>query len=190
MDAAKKLDKARIDRSLVDVHRNPRSSGTVWGYVSAVGKKWALIANARDGGYPDGFTAIRLEDVIAVRGRAGFEDAFAKTRTDWPESPLHLDLDSTRGLLESAPTRGRLIAIERERKLEDAMWVGVPVLIDKRWTWMHEVDADAAWREEPLAYRTTSITRVTWGDSYLCALEAVLPARPDVGVVATKMLRD
>jgi len=111
MDAAKKLDKARIDRSLVDVHRNPRSSETVWGYVGAVGKKWSLIANARDSGYPDGFTAIRLKDVIAVRGRAGFEDAFAKTRTDWPESPLHLDLEA---VLPARPDVG-VVATKRLR---------------------------------------------------------------------------
>lgn len=189
MKPAKKLEKARRNRTFVEIERSPRHADIVWGYVVATGKKWALIAAARDGGYPDGLVAIRIKDVLDVARERSFQRRFAATRHDWPDAPDALDLDSTGGLLRSAGSLFPLVGIERERHLCDAKWIGVPVHVDEDWTWLHEIDPRARWHKRSLAYRTRSITCVTLDDAYQHALAELMPERPPQWVKRTKKSR-
>lgn len=132
-----------------------------------------LLAAIMEGGYFNGYAAIRLSDVKSLRLDGSFQAGFAKTQPEWPPSPPStgeaLDLDSTRGMLRSLLHENRLVGIERDLSV-DAIWIGVPNQLSKRWLYLWEVDSKGVWHEEPLGYKIRTITTVIFNDHYQSAL--------------------
>jgi hypothetical protein len=89
------------------------------GFVIAVGRKWALLAETTDGGHPDGHIAVRLSDVAKVRWEETFQVRAEQLATTWPpEAPVPLDtldLDSTRGVLRTLVGPAQLVSVETDR---------------------------------------------------------------------------
>lgn len=162
----------------VNLTRSGKFADDVCGRVIAVGSKWTLLATIRPGGYPDGLIAVRVKDVNRVGDLDSFQVDVAERHSDWPPAAPPLNFDSTSGLLNGLAELYPLIGIERERKLDQCMWIGVPVPADPKWTWMHEITPQATWKKRPLAYRTRTITCIVVGDEYLTALASVMPKRP------------
>lgn len=145
-----------------------------------LGEKWGLIARTLDGGYFDGYSAFRLKDVGRVHRDTTFQSRFARTQPEWPPTPPPVDLDSTVGVLRSLATFAPLVGIEKANE-RDALWIGVPVKVGPKWTWLHEVRPDATWQHKPLGYKTRQITNVQVGDHYMTALAAMAGERPSPG---------
>lgn len=166
---------------IADVRRRSRPSYTVDGFVLAVGRAWVLLAQVESGGYPDGYALLRLDDITEVQPDSSFQSAFAATLPSWPR-PLPptngaLDLDSTRGMLDSVLRAGELIGIERDRRF-DGLWIGVPHSLTTRWLWLTEVDHRADWHDAPNGYKLATITTVVFGDRYQTALAAMAGEAP------------
>lgn len=172
---------AQQEQSLVRLDRVSRPGQTVDGFVVAVGRKWALLAQTMNGGFFDGYAAVHLREVARVRPDRTFEQAFARTRPEWPPAPPSgrpaPDLDTTSRMLISFISPGALFSIERDKKY-DAMWVGVPAELTSRHLYLWEVRPDATWHDAPLGYPPRSITLVKTGDHYLKALASMAAPVP------------
>ena len=70
-----------------------------------------------------------------------------------------------------------VVGIEKAKE-RYAQWIGVPVEVDSRWTWLHEVRPDAAWKDEELCYRTKRVTSVSGDGQYERALAHMAGSRP------------
>ena len=190
MTSARKL-RSKLESNIrgekfVKVRRLSRPSYTIDGFVLAIGDDWVLLSKVMDGGYFDGYAAIRIADIKNVDVDKSFQSRFAQTRPEWPPTapPSNgpVDLDSTRGMLTTLLQPDRLFGIERNKSY-DALWIGVPNELRKRWLYLWEVDSRGRWDEEPLGYKLSTITTVVFDDHYQTALTATA-GRPPVGASA------
>ena len=169
--------KSYIDSErIVCLRRHSHPYYTINGFVLAVGRSWVLLSRAMEGGYFDGFAAIRIRDIKQLRRDTSFQPEFAKTRPEWPPTlPTiegNLDLDSTHGMLRSLLRGDHVYGIERDKRV-DAIWIGVPNELRKRWLYVWEVDAQGRWHDSPLGYKVGTITTVIFDDHYQTALRAI-----------------
>lgn len=176
VDKVRSQLKSYIDSErIVRIRRHSRPSNTINGFVVAVGTNWVLLSRTMEGGYFDGHAAIRVRDIKQVRLDTSFQPQFAKTQPEWPPSlpttNTPLDLDSTRGMLRSLLRENHVFGIERD-KLVDAIWIGVPNELTKRWLYIWEIDTKAHWDDAPLGYKVGTITTVIFDDRYQTALRA------------------
>ena len=175
----KKLDAARVNQSYVQVARSPKyATAYLEGFVVEVGKSWVLLAQTRDGGWPNGYVAFRLRDVTSLRSSKGISERFARLQPCWP--PTHsfnaLNLDDAAGVITSLSAGGELIGIEQEFD-RSAMWVGEVEDLWPKWVWLDEVDFTGTWLDKPLGYRLRKVTAVTTGTPYFEALRQVSDPR-------------
>lgn len=171
-DLRRKLDAAHADQRLVRIERRLRHSDPISGFVVSVGRKWVLVAVTMDGGFPDGWAAVRVKDIHRVRRDRSFEGAFARTLPDWPpQQPGKVDLDTTKAMLRTLAATAPLIGIEKERERR-ALWIGKLLRIERGWVRLHEVGVDASWYRRRW-YRVRAITKATVENHYLRGLIAV-----------------
>lgn len=167
---------------IVRLARVSRPGQHVDGFVVAVGRRWVLIARVMDGGFFDGHVAVRLREIGKVRPDRSFQSTFARTQPEWPPAPPAgidaLDLDTTAGVLTSLLKPGVIFGIEQDRKY-DAIWIGVPHQLTKRWLYMWEARPNASWHDEPRGYRLKRITLVVLGDHYQTGLSAIADPPPE-----------
>ena len=72
------LRQALEEKSHVIIKRGIKKADQITGYVLAVDQAWMLLAKTRDGGYPDGFSVLRVADVTKVRADKSFEAQFLR----------------------------------------------------------------------------------------------------------------
>jgi hypothetical protein len=126
-----------------------------------------------DGGYPDGYVAIRLRDVVAWRvAEESFESKFAKTLPSWPPVVPHagVDLSSAKTLLETLASGEELFGIEQERRFPGTIWIGRRDAVVGKWIYLLEVKADGTWNSVPRGYKCNRVTKVSIGSHYMTAL--------------------
>lgn len=168
-----KLEAAAEKRLLVRIERGPRHADRLDGFVIAVGRKWVLVAKTMDGGYFDGYVAIRVRDVRRVTRDRSFEGVFARTQAEWPPTaPGAVDLDSTKRMLRSLAATAPLVGLEKERERE-GLWIGVVVDLRRGWVRLREVRPDATWHRRPVWYECRAVTKVSVGTHYLVGLATV-----------------
>ena len=173
-----RLAKAQRDGTMVQIVRSPKHADKMDGFIVAVGDRWAVIQGACKGGYFDGYSAFRLEDVTKIRTVQGFPEQFARTLPTWPpRCPEGLELDSAASVLCSMARHSGLIGMEQDNR-HCALWIGALVKAGRKWTWILEVRPDATWHEEPLGYKTKKTTLVTIDSHYQRALLAVAGDTP------------
>ena len=167
---------------MVRIARTSQPGDRIDGFVLAVGRKWSLVRKTMDGGFLDGYAAIRTDDITNVRPDMSFESEFTKTLPEWPlglpELAEPLDLDNTERMLRCLLHPKRLVAIER-KKPSDATWIGVPFALERKRLYLWEVDPQARWHREPFGYALRSITAVLLDNHYQHALGTVAPECPD-----------
>jgi len=176
-----RLQNAWDSMTHVRIERRPRHADRIDGYVVGIGAKWALVARLMDGGYFDGFSAIRLRDIRDVDRDRSFQGSFARTQPEWPPTaPGPIDLDSTSGVIRSLAATAPLIGIEKENE-RSAMWIGEVVDLQRGGVQLREVRPDARWRTKQLWYELSAVTTASVGSHYLTGLAAVsLPAVPAI----------
>ncbi|MEY9851552.1 hypothetical protein ABH923_001230 [Leifsonia sp. EB41] len=165
----------------MNIERRSRPGSTIDGFVLVVGRDWVLLSKTTEGGYFDGHAAIRISDIKRARPDRSFQSDFARTQPDWPPSlPLRredLDLDSTKSMLRSLLVAGHMIGIERDLRVE-AIWIGVPDGLTKKFLYLWEVTPQATWHEAPLGYKLKTIRTVIFDDRYQTALAAMAGNSP------------
>jgi len=165
-----KLEKALAEQTLVRIERSLEFADREDGIVVAIGSRWLLLHRVVDGGHPDGYLAMRVKDVRAIRKDRSFARKVARALPSWPPvAPSHVLLDSTGELLSSVGEHHRLFGIEKQHERR-AMWIGQLEGLDLKKAWLHELDTRAKWRKKPVGYKLGAITSVMFGDRYLASL--------------------
>ena len=164
--------------------RGIKKTDQIRGYVLAIDQSWMLMAKTRDGGYPDGFTVLRIADVTKVREGSSFEAQFLRHMDQWPPAgpaaPIHLS--GPQPIITSAAALHTLVTLYTEQKWPDECYIGAPVDWEKNRVWLLEVDGQARWEPNMSPYRLKEITRIEFGGDYEKALTAVagpLPPRTE-----------
>ena len=177
-DVAALLVRARADGLVVRVRRRPVPDEPVHGYVSTVGNAWAVLQTIDDRIRVDGYSAIRVEDVITARCEE--EDSFTpralSLRGDRPADP-GVDATGLCQLLRSAQQQFGLVSIFIERLAPDVCYIGRVLEVTPTELTLEPIDIEARW-EEPEAYELRDITRVDFGGSYEQALALVAATEP------------
>ncbi|NII51190.1 hypothetical protein [Frigoribacterium endophyticum] len=162
--------------TLVRVARDAEPAALYTGFVLAVGRKWVLLARTADGGHAEGHIAFRLRDIKAVRWDTSFESRAAKMLPSWPRLapvPLEtLDLDRTRGMLQTLVAPSQLVAIQF-RNLAAGLSVGVMERLTPHHLVLREIAPDASWDEDLTHSRMGRLSVVETGSRYLQSLEMV-----------------
>jgi hypothetical protein len=162
--------------TLVRVARDAEPAALYTGFVLAVGRKWALLARTTDGGHADDHIAFRLRDIKAVRWDTSFESRAAKMLPSWPRLapvPLEtLDLDRTRGMLQTLVAPSQLVAIQC-RNLAAGLSVGLMERLTPHHLVLREIAPDASWDEDLTHSRMGRLSVVETGSRYLQSLEMV-----------------
>ena len=179
MGTRAKLARAQRDHSLVRIERSLKHADHIDGFIVDVGARWCIVQGTREGGYFDGYSAFRLQDVKKIhRRKHDFAEQFARTLPTWPpSSPQPFELDSAVSVIRGMGARNSLIGIEREGR-RSAIWIGRLSAVAHKWTWLLEVRPDGSWREEPLGYKTKQITLVSIDSMYQRALTVVAGSAP------------
>ncbi|OIH94484.1 hypothetical protein [Curtobacterium sp. MCBA15_001] len=179
----RRLQAATGSEHLVRIDQTSKPGDRESGFVLAVGRKWVLLASTRDGGFFDGYAAIRITDVRRVRDDTSFESRATRLRAEWPPSfprPLtEVDLDTTAGVLRSMAMPTGLIGIESTRR-RNAMWIGALHSLTRHWVYLHEVRSDATWHDVPLGYRLGKVTTVYTDSQYQRGLLAIAGTPPEI----------
>ena len=165
--------RAMRDHTAIRISRSPKHAEDLEGFVVAVGRRWAVTHNVREGGYFDGYSALLLKDVARVSELDGLSKRFAKTLPTWPpRCPEGLELDSAGCVVRTMAMHSALVGIEQERQ-RSGIWIGKVDGITPKWTWLLEVRPDATWRSETLGYKNKRITLVTIDSLYLRAITTI-----------------
>lgn len=181
----KDLNRAASSGKPVRVARDIDGADRLDAYVVGVGRRWVLLHTVSDERHLDGHTAVRLRDVRSA------------TRTNWPGAmmthralalrgehvrPLpDLDLDSTRGLIETLTTAFPLVVIHVERIDPGICYIGRPRgITGKKRLRLQKIGPAADWARTCSTTRTKDITRFDAGGGYVEALHAVGGDPPDL----------
>jgi hypothetical protein len=171
------LSAALASRTLMKVRSRYESEGAT-GYVVGLGTRWALLQIVNDDVAEDGFLATSLEmvaEIEPVDPERSFFPRVMAMRPPTTDVPL-VDLDDTRGLLQSAQRAFPLLTIQTEEQHPGACYIGRVAALDDDSAVLHLVSPAGEWDEED-AYPYDTITRVGFGGRYEEAL--ALAAGPD-----------
>ncbi|WP_139005906.1 hypothetical protein [Arthrobacter crystallopoietes] len=175
------LQSAMDKKAYVDIRRKINDADVIRGYVVQLSDDWILIADTRDGGYLDGFTALRTKDITKVKRVDGFEPELLKKHKQWPpaapEQPI--SLSSAEAIIRTAGEGRDALTIHQEKDKPDACFIGAPVDWGRKSVWLLEIDRHARWDTEMTKYRLKDITRIGFGGGYEDALLTVSGAKPD-----------
>jgi hypothetical protein len=173
------LHAALDERRLVLIERSLPFADRVDVYILAIGGKWILTVKVVDGGYFDGYFAVRLRDISRVSRHKDFAVRLAPKVNPWPpQLPAKpIDLESTSGLIGTVAADGSIFGIEKDRQRR-AMWIGIIDEVHDGVLWLWELDTKARWSKRPRGYKLAKITSVAWGGRYIGALELSSGERP------------
>jgi hypothetical protein len=167
------LREAMEARKLVVVLRRVKFADDHRGFVVGIGSRWMLLQETDDAGAFDGYVAVRIRDVDKLKPDRSFAVRAAPSLPHWPPAPpsATIDLNTTRGVLTGFrdASESGLIAIKKERR-RYAQWIGVFDEVIGKYVYLHEVDPDGKWDDQPLGYKIGAITMVGTGGLYRDAL--------------------
>jgi hypothetical protein len=174
------LRRAMDEKTHLVIKRDIKKADQIRGYVLAIDQNWMLIAKTRAGGYPDGFTVLRVADVGKVREDSSFEAQFLRHIDQWPPAgpSAAIDLSEPKTIITSASGLQTLVTLFTEQKRPDECYIGAPVEWEKNRVWLLEVDGQAHWDRDMSPYRLKKITRIEFGGEYEKALLAVAGPLP------------
>jgi len=162
----------------LSIRRSVQKNEVLHGTVLEIGKDWILLASLRDGGYLDGYTALRIEDLRLVEPEETFLPVL-KTDSHWPpKKPAELDIANLRTIMDTAAAKETLVAVFREAKRPDTCLIGAPMDWGKKSVWLLTVDPAAKWEDFLIKLPFKDITRISFGGDYETALLRVAGAVP------------
>jgi hypothetical protein len=174
------MSTALENRTLMKVRSRYESEGAT-GYVVGLGTRWALLHVVNDDVAEDGFLATSLEMVAEIEAVDPEQSFFPRVMAMRPPRtrPPDVDLDDTRGLLQTAQRSFPLLTIQTEQHHPGACYIGRIASLDDDRALFHLVSPAGEWDEED-EYSYESITRIGFGGRYEEAL--ALAAGPDPAV--------
>ncbi|TNM64089.1 hypothetical protein FHN55_14755 [Streptomyces sp. NP160] len=175
---------AMAEQTLVRIHRASDTTHRHEGYVVGVGSAWVLLAVLDPRIELDGWTALRLDDLLRVK-RLGGPEAFParalRRRGQWPSTAVPLDLDDDGELLRSAGRCAPLVTVHTDVLDASVCFIGEVVSVDDTTATLQTIDPDAVWEEHTDDWLLADITRVDVLGGYEGALALVALPRRGVG---------
>lgn len=169
----RRLSRAQDEQRLVRIYRRGLVDFSLEGYVVQATDRWVVVQALEDAVYFDGFEAVRVRDITAVRwmkDASYVERAIAVLGRPAPEFPLPAQA-KTRDVIEAAASRATLIGVHSEQYEGEPLWIGrLEATRRKRFDLLF-IDSGGVWDGEPDTWPYRDITRVTIGSRYLAALE-------------------
>jgi hypothetical protein len=168
---SERLQQAETTHELVRITRSIPAAEMVQGYVVGAGARWTLL-KVVVGGSTDGWVALRTESIAAIDPGDGARFLLRGLQHGgrWPPVPPPddaIDLSSTRSLISSAAATFDLLSLHLEHRPSPGWLIGRPGSFSPGWVSWHQIDVDAAWQEEAIAVRFSSVTRLDFGGRYL-----------------------
>lgn len=164
--------------ALVEIVRDPIEIAGIHlvGIPVALGETWFVLSPVSDQMSFNGFTALRMSDVTAVkrrfRMRSFYVSALQAQRATLPHLP-RLELESDASILASAQQWFSLLVVEREVANTGTAEIGSVLRVFRNRITMRLMDLNATWFEQSETYFTRDITRISFGGRYEEALAAV-----------------
>jgi len=167
-------------KHLVEAQRRPKSFGVVRGFIVDFSDSLLLLHRLEEDTFQiNGFTAVRLKDVNAVR--------FFDSSTEWqrraveclglrPSKPAAIRLASLHVLLTSAGQAYPLISIEIEARRPGVCFIGEVAQVSDTSLLLEELDYGGTWCGRR-RIRLADITLIAFGGGYLGALALTAPKR-------------
>lgn len=180
----KDLERARSSGEPVRVRRAIGDGDRLDGYVVGIGSKWVLLHTISDTLCLDGYSAVRIRDVKRAtrsgwKGAMMTHQAIALRGEDVQPLP-EIDLDSTKGLIETLTTAFPLVGVYIEKIDPHVCYIGrARGITRKKRLRLQEIDPAADWALTCSTNKTTDITRFDVGGGYIDALQAVGGDPPD-----------
>jgi hypothetical protein len=174
------LHRAMQEKSHLVIKRGIKNADQIRGFVVALDRNWMVIAKTRDGGYPDGFSVLRVGDVTKVRKDSSFEAQFLRHTEQWPPAgpSAPIDLSAPKNIITSAAALQTLVTLYLEQKRPNECYIGAPVEWTKNRVRLLEVDPQGQWEDDATPYRLKKITRIDFGGDYEKALLTVAGSLP------------
>ncbi|MGP4096128.1 hypothetical protein [Nonomuraea sp. KM90] len=176
--ALKDLKRARSSGEPVRVRREIDGADRLDAYVAGIGRKWVLLHTITDELRLDGHAAIRLRDIERA-SRSGWKGAMTAhlaiaLRGEQCRPLPDIDLDSTKGLIETLTTAFPLLGVYIEKIDPHVCYIGRARGISrKKRLRLQEIGPAADWALTCRTNRTKDITRFDVGGGYIDALHAV-----------------
>lgn len=165
-----------------------RESGGAWvrlmtpqgpadGFLLGAGEAWVLLAVLDPSLRPDGFLALRRDDLEAVRDPAPRAHLVRGALATWSRTLPEIDalpLDTLPGLLAAVARRWPLVHLFRQGPAAPGYTLGQYLGHQDDTGWLLPVDADdAEYGLRPLPVPLTAVSRVRFGDFFSCTLSRV-----------------
>lgn len=172
------LEQSAKESMPLRIRRGVQNNEVVHGTVLEIGTDWILLASLRDGGYLDGYTALRIQDLRLVEAEETFLPVLKKDAQWPPKKPSTLDIANPRTIMETAAAEETLVAVFQEAKRPDTCLIGAPMDWGKKSVWLLTVDPAAQWEDFLIKLPFKDITRISFGGDYETALLRVAGAVP------------
>lgn len=188
MPKPKKLKRLEATQSLVRIERKFRKrADTIDGVISGVGREWVVVETLADGVHFDGWTALRVADIGAIKLASKSSQRFlARAKAKLPAAPPmpHLLADAiaadTSDSLFALLSSHQMVGVYIEREDPDLLFIGCFDGADKKDIALQQIDPQGVWSHDSSLFRRREITRVSIGGRYQNALEEFGEARPAI----------
>lgn len=173
-----RLEQSLAQQQPVSIARSVKTGAERHGVVQEIGDEWILMAAIRDGGYFNGYMALRLDLIRHVRADRGLED-FLRQGSDWPPAVVAPGTTgSPRRILETAIETSRVLSVFMEEKWPRPFFVGVPVKYSERAVKLVTIDSKAKWEDGTFRVKYKDLTQISFGGDYEKALWATVGGLP------------
>lgn len=167
----RRLNDALYAETCVQIRCDGIENTAYLGYVVGLSDEWVLfhyvnVYIARS----DGYRALRVRDVTAVRADQSFIPRFLAVNGDGPVPQPDVLLLDLPGLLSSVSALFPLVRVHREKTHPQRAVIGRVVRIGKRSLHLRCLQMSATWDAEPFRLPLDDITLVAFGNGYNAAL--------------------
>lgn len=168
MKIASQLEACIDPAKFVRLTRRGRRVDGLDGVITAVGRKWLVLAEDYNAGFL-GSVMLRVKDVRAVEAKSS--DSFLRKAWSsegcWPAPQVNgVSLSSTSEMLKSLSTLYPLLTMHYEYEHPDECTIGVPLRYRRKSVEFRTIDPDAEWTDDEPTLRYRDISRVDVGDDY------------------------
>lgn len=163
-----RLERARDDRLLVYLRRRTAGAPDVSGFVIAIGRRWAAVAALDDRVMLDGWSLLRISEILAVTIQPDsecFEIRALKARSQWPVPAFELHLDDFEAAASSLVAVGGVIGVSL-RTAPTGYRVGSVKSVDRARLRMRCISAEGRWEDESRTFHAKDVLRLNTLGAY------------------------
>lgn len=157
-------------RESVKISRREHEDVGVYGFPLAVSAQLVLLREVRDFDV-DGFTVLRLADIVAVRSGASERFVERALRDSGELATARpgrrpLTIGTWKDVFQALAATAEVVTVECEPTEEDEFLVGKVVGLSPDAVGIHHFDSTAVWDSSPIVVPFGAVRRVSFGTRY------------------------